>query len=122
MAEDLLVQALETFSLVGVLVAFVIFARLAVKARAIGKFRFQLSIFMLIWAIAEVPHIVSTLGLISVEGYGDIGLTFHMLSMAAFALFVGARSFKFARFEPAASFLPGIPSIQPKPTGGLRND
>ena len=122
MAEDLLVQAVETFSLIGVLVAFVIFARLAVKARAIGKFRFQLSIFMLVWVLAEVPHTVSTLGLISTAGYEDIGLTFHMLSMAAFAVFIGAKSFSFARIHSPLPSTTEIAPFPPKPTGGLGNE
>ncbi len=100
MADDPLIQAAETFTLIGVLLAFLLFARLAVKAKSTGQFRFQLSIFMLIWVVAETPHIMSSLGLLSTAGFETFGLTFHMLSMAAFAFFVGAKSYRFLHFHP----------------------
>ncbi len=120
MAEDPLVQAMETFTLVGVLVAFLIFTRLAVKAKSLGSFRFQLSIFILIWVVAELPHIAGTLGLISIGGYETFGLAFHMLSMTAFALFVGARSYNLLRMRTIAPPLPSTQQVLPKPQEGIR--
>ena len=96
MALDDITSVFETISLVLILVAFAIFARLAIKGKSLGSFRFQLSIFLLIWVLSEVPHIAGTLGLISTAAYSDIGLYLHATSMAVFALFVGWRSIKFA--------------------------
>ncbi len=109
MTEDLIVQIGETFTLLGVLLAFVIFARLALKAKSIGSFRFQLSIFILVWVIAEFPHIAETLGLISVGSFEDLGLALHMVSMAAFSVFVGSRSYGFLRMS-----VPRLPPPTPK--------
>ena len=115
MSDDIIVQAAETFTLVGVLLAAIIFARLALKARSIGTFRFQLSIFILVWVAAEVPHIADSLGLISAGSFDDLGLAVHMISMATFALFVGVRSYAFLRIKPAQPISP----ITPQQTSGI---
>ena len=106
MAFDI-IEAFETFSLVMILIAFAIFARLAIKGKSLGSFRFQLSIFLLIWVLSEIPHIGEALGLVSTASYSDIGLYLHALSMGVFALFIGWRSLKFVTLRP-------IP-----PTGGV---
>lgn len=112
MASDL-IDAFETFSLVMILIAFAIFARLAIKGKSLGSFRFQLSIFLLIWVLAEIPHIGETLGLLSTASYSDIGLYLHATSMAVFALFVGWRSLKFITIHPVPPT--GTVSIPTKP-------
>ncbi len=100
MAEAPLVESFETFSLLGVLLVFVIFTRLAVRARTRGVFQLQLCLFILLWALGEVPHIAGTLGLISTADYQDVGLVLHNLSMATFAIFTGARYFNLLRTFP----------------------
>ncbi|HEV2118988.1 MAG TPA: hypothetical protein VGS11_02605 [Candidatus Bathyarchaeia archaeon] len=100
MADDPIVFAAELFTSIGVTLAAIIFARLAFKSKSLGSFQFQLSIFVLIWVAAELPHIASTLGIIDDTSYQTLGLAFHFISMAAFALFVGARSFQFLGAHP----------------------
>jgi len=101
MALDDVIAIFETFNLVMILVAFAIFARLAFKGKSLGNFRFQLSIFLLIWVLSEIPHVTVSLGLVATAGYEDFGLYLHALSMGVFALFVGWRSIKFATLHPA---------------------
>src|SRR2546428_3373537 len=114
MAYDIL-DVFETLNLVLILVAFAIFTRLAFKGKSLGNFRFQLSIFLLIWVISEIPHIAETLGLIVTTGYEDIGLYLHALSMGVFALFVGWRSIKFVTLHPTPpTGTISIPTEQPK--------
>lgn len=100
MAEELLIEAFETYSLIMVLLSFAVFTWLGVKAKSIGSFRLQLSIFMLIWAVSEIPHIAETLNLFSTAGYEMLGLTLHLISMAAFSFFIGIRSYGFLRIQP----------------------
>ena len=100
MAEELLIEVLETYSLIMVLLSAAVFTWIGVKAKSIGSFRLQLSIFMLIWAVSEIPHIAETLNLFSTAGYQMVGLTLHLTSMAAFALFIGIRSYSFLRIHP----------------------
>src|SRR2546425_8196983 len=99
MAYDIL-DVFETFNLVLILIAFAIFTRLAFKGKSLGNFRFQLSVFLLIWVMSEIPHIAESLGLIATTSYDDIGLYLHATSMVVFAIFVGWRSLKFATFHP----------------------
>ena len=110
-----IVDAFEIFSLILILAAFVIFGRLAIKGKNLGSFRFQLSIFLLIWVLSEIPHIFSTLGLIDTASYSDIGLYLHATSMAVFALFVGWRSLKFITIHPPSSTgAVAVPTEPPK--------
>jgi hypothetical protein len=102
MASDPIIAMFETFNLVLILVAFVIFARLAFKGKSLGSFRFQLSIFLLIWVISEIPHIAESIGFLAATGYEDTGLYLHAASMAVFALFVGWRSLRFLSANPPA--------------------
>ena len=95
METDPAFLAAELYSFIGILLSAIIFLRLALKARSIGAFRFQLSIFILIWVAAEVPHILDTIGLIDVSSYLELGLYLHLISMIIFAGFIGLRSLRF---------------------------
>src|SRR5437879_8138191 len=96
MALDDVIAIFETFNLVMILVAFAVFARLAFKGKSLGKFRFQLSIFLLIWVLSEIPHIAGSLGLVATAGYEDFGLYLHALSMGVFGRLVVWWSIKLA--------------------------
>ena len=102
MATDPIITTFETFNLVLILTAFAIFTRLAFKGKSLGNFRFQLSIFLLIWVISEIPHIAESVGFLATSGYEDLGLYLHAASMAVFATFVGWRSLRFLSFHPPA--------------------
>lgn len=108
----------ETINLVLILFAFAIFIRLALKGKSLGSFRFQLSIFLLIWVISEIPHIAGSLGLIATTGYQDIGLYLHAASMGVFALFVGWRSIKIATLHPAPPT--GVVKVPTEPPKGIK--
>jgi hypothetical protein len=99
-ATDPIITTFETLNLVLILIAFAIFTRLAFKGKSLGGFRFQLSIFLLIWVISEIPHIGESIGLLAATGYEDTGLYLHAASMAVFAIFVGWRSLTFLSFHP----------------------
>ena len=117
MADDPIVFAAELFTSIGVVLAAIIFARLAVKSKSLRSLQLQLSIFILIWVAAELPHIASTLSIIDETSYQTLGLAFHFTSMAAFAIFVGARSFQFlgVHSKPQPSH-PGFPQTSLSPT------
>ena len=116
---DLALLAAQTYTLIVILLASIIFARLALKGKNLGSYRVQLSLFILIWAAAEMPRAATNLGLISASAYGTLGLFLHFLSMAAFAVFVGAKSFKFFGALPQAgpsTSTPGIPGLPIRPS------
>lgn len=120
MAEDLIILLSETFTLIAVLFAFIIFARLAIKATNLGSFRFQLSIFLLVWVVSELPHIADSLGLISISEYDPFGLTLHAASMALFAFFVGFKSYHFFTTRPPTTKVASpLPSTPARPLGDM---
>jgi hypothetical protein len=115
MASDPTIAMFETFNLVMILIAFAIFGRLTFKGKSLGGFRFQLSIFLLIWVVSEIPHIGESIGLLTVGAYEDTGLYLHAASMGVFAIFVGWRSLKFLSFHPPATISTvSLPSDTPK--------
>lgn len=115
MASDPTITMFETLNLVLILIAFAIFARLAFKGKSLGNFRFQLSIFLLIWVISEIPHIAESIGFLSATGYEETGLYLHAASMAVFAIFVGWRSLRFLSFHPPTPITTvSLPTETPK--------
>jgi hypothetical protein len=115
MATDPTIAMFETFNLVLILIALAIFTRLAFKGKSLGSFRFQLSIFLLIWVISEIPHIGESIGLLAAGGYEDTGLYLHAASMAVFAIFVGWRSLRFLSFHPPTPIATvSLPTDTPK--------
>jgi hypothetical protein len=118
MADDPVIVIFETFNFILILLAFAIFTRLVFKGKSLGTFRFQLSIFLLIWVISELPHITESVGLIATTGYEEIGLYLHALSMGVFALFVGWRSIKFIALHPTPPT--GALSIPTEPPKGIK--
>src|SRR2546427_10397264 len=100
MASDPIIAMFETFNLVLILIAFAIFTRLAFKGKSLGSFRFQLSIFLLIWVISEVPHIGESIGLLTAGGGKDTGLYLHPSSIAGFSMLVGPEALQCLSFPP----------------------
>ncbi len=74
-----------------VIASAVIFAALAVKSKSVRSFNFQFSVFMLLWAAAEVPAVLSAAGVIATTAYENEGLALHLFSMFLFGLFVALR-------------------------------
>ena len=74
-----------------------------------------------IWAAAEMPRAATNLGLISASSYGTVGLFLHFISMAAFAVFVGAKSFKFFGALPQGASSTPTPSIPGLPVNPSEN-
>ena len=118
MTDDPIITVFETFNLLLILLAFAIFTRLTFKGKSIGNFRLQLSIFLIIWVISEIPHIAESLGLLETTSYEDTGLYLHAVSMATFALFVGWRSLKFLTLHPPPSL--STLSLPTEPPKGLK--
>lgn len=118
MADDPTIVLFETFNLILILVAFAIFTRIAFKGKSLGNFRFQLSLFLLIWVISEIPHIAESLGLIATDAYADIGLYLHAASMIVFAIFVGWRSLRLLSVHPPVPI--GAIALPTDPSKGLK--
>jgi hypothetical protein len=88
----------EVLSLVLVLASFAVIAYLAFRTKTVRSFQFEMFLFMLILAVAEVPKIVETLGVFAGGPYYDmIGLEIHSVSMVILVAFVALRVYRFSR-------------------------
>jgi hypothetical protein len=85
----------ETIILGGVLVALVLFVRMAIKAGTVRSFQFQLSAFLVVWAISEIPRYLDSMGILDLTPIRLYGLVIHMISMILFAFFI---IFRFSKF------------------------
>ena len=85
----------EVGILVGVLIAFVLFVRLAILAGTVRSLQFQLALFLSIWTISEIPRVLNSIGAIDLSPIALYGAMIHTVSMVLFGLFIG---YRFSRF------------------------
>ncbi len=87
----------EPISLLLLLLALGLLARLAYRAKSVSSLQFQLLIFVVILDIAEIPHILDEIGLIDVGPYESLGLEVHTLSMIFLAAVIAYRFLRLVR-------------------------
>lgn len=85
----------EVGILIGVLVSFVLFVRLAFSAGTIRSLQFQLALFLSIWTISEIPRVLDSIGVIDLSPIRLYGAMVHTVSMVLFGIFIG---YRFSRF------------------------
>jgi hypothetical protein len=79
-------------------VALVVFSNLAFKSKSLNSLQAQLSIFLIIWTVAEILRSLITVGIISATYSTELfGLEVHTAAMVAFGFFIVFRYFKVAR-------------------------
>jgi len=81
--------------LTGVLIALVLFVRMAVSAGTIRSLQFQLAGFLTIWTLSEVPRVLNSIGVLNLAAISLYGTMTHTASMVAFAIFI---VYRFSRF------------------------
>jgi len=93
-----LAPSMEIFSLSLIIASLAIISYLALRTKTIRSFQSEMFLFMLVLAVAEVPRILETLGVITGGPYYDlVGLEIHSVSMVILAAFVGLRIYRFSR-------------------------
>ena len=76
-------------------IAFILFARLAIKSKTIRSLQAQLSIFILIWDVAELLRSLLLLNVISASASLQLlGLEIHTVAMVAFGTFMLVRFYR----------------------------
>jgi hypothetical protein len=90
-----IIVPVEVGILIGVLVSFVLFVRLAILAKTVRSLQFQLALFLSIWTISEIPRVLNSIGAIDLSPIQLYGAMVHTVSMVAFGLFIG---YRFSRF------------------------
>ena len=90
-----IVSSSDLLSLILIIASTAFMGFLAYRARTVKSFQFQMLVVLLVVVAAEVPHILSNLGLINVSGIEEAGLFIHTLSMFFLAAFVAIRVTKY---------------------------
>jgi hypothetical protein len=97
-------DALRNFVPVMLVVAFVLFARLAIKSKSLSSLQSQLSVFLMIWIVAELLRAMIDVGMIAATSALQLlGLEIHTLAMIAFGGFL---LFRFYRVSSRSKGLP----------------
>ena len=79
----------------GVLVALILFLRMALSAGTVKSLQFQLAAFLSVWAISEIPRVLDSIGVINLGSISLYGMMIHTVSMVLFAVFI---TYRFSRF------------------------
>jgi hypothetical protein len=87
-----LLLVMNSVTIILLLVAFGIFVWLAARSRNIRSFRFQISIFIVIWVLGEIAGILQDNGIIILSTLQrEIGLEIHVVSMVFFSMMLWIR-------------------------------
>ena len=91
MIEDMGFSSFGSLTLILLVIALGIFACLTARSRNIKSFQFQISVFILIWIIAEIIDLLGEEGVIELFSTSDIGMYVHVLAMAMFSAMIWIR-------------------------------
>jgi hypothetical protein len=94
---ELIGMGTELTSLLLIVASFLIVAFLAYRTKTIRSLQFEMFIVLLIIMAAEVPKILSSLGLVSISGIEDVGLVVHTTSMVFLCAFITLRASRYFR-------------------------
>ncbi|MDQ3885203.1 MAG: hypothetical protein M3239_07135 [Thermoproteota archaeon] len=91
MIEDMGFASFGSLTLILLVIALGIFVWLTARSRNIKSFQFQISVFILIWIIAEIIDLLGEEGFIELFSTSDIGMYVHVLAMAMFSAMIWIR-------------------------------
>jgi len=106
---------------VSLIIAFILFARLAIVSKSIRSLQAQLSIFIIVWIVAELLRSLLLLNVISASASLQLlGLEIHTAAMLAFGVFMLSRYYRAASSSSnkTPEWLAKENSIPPKKDGG----
>lgn len=92
-------QAGELASLGLILLTLLVLLVAGAKAKTPKSFQFQMLVVAVILFSAEIPRMLSTLGLLDLSSMEDLGLEIHSLSMVVLVGFVAYRTYGFMKKE-----------------------
>jgi hypothetical protein len=97
-------DALRNFVPVMLVVAFVLFARLAIKSKSLSSLQSQVSVFLMIWIVAELLRALLDIGMIAATpALQLLGFEIHTVAMVAFGGFL---LFRFYSVDSRSKALP----------------
>ncbi|HEY4673134.1 MAG TPA: hypothetical protein VIH03_03120 [Nitrososphaerales archaeon] len=82
---------------IGLVIALLLFLRLGIKAKSVRSAQAELSIFIVIWVIAELLRAMLLLGIIQTNPMFEfLGILIHTMSMIAFGIFMVFRFYRYS--------------------------
>jgi len=97
-------DALRNLVPVMLVVSLILFARLAIKSRSLSSLQSQLSVFLMIWIVAELLRALLAVGLVAATpALQLLGFEIHTAAMVAFGGFL---LFRFYRVASRSGALP----------------
>jgi len=106
---------------VSLIIAFMLFARLAIVSKSIRSLQTQLSIFIIVWIAAELLRSLLLLNIISAStSLQVLGLEIHTAAMIAFGVFMLSRYYRAATSSSNTTpeWLAKENAVPPKRDGG----
>lgn len=90
----------EFVSLLLILFSIILIAYLNSKLRKMRTFQFEMLVFVIVLAAAEIPRTLYSLGVVDLDWLSTAGLAIHSLSMAILSIFVAYRIYGFFKGVP----------------------
>ena len=83
---------------IGLIISLLLFIRLALKSKSIRSVEAELSIFLIVWVIAESLRAFLMMGLIQASASLQFnGIVIHTVSMVAFGAFMVSRYHRYTK-------------------------
>lgn len=79
-------SATSNITLILLVIALGIFARLAIQSRGTKNFQFHMSLFIMIWIVGELVGVLAKNEILNISVYESVGHQIHLASMAAISV------------------------------------
>jgi Zn-dependent membrane protease YugP len=83
--------SIDVLTLILLLIAFSIFALIAVRSKNVRTFQFQMSIFIVVWILGEAANTLQVSGIILLRNLQNFGMQIHAVSMVFFGIMLWLR-------------------------------
>jgi predicted membrane channel-forming protein YqfA (hemolysin III family) len=94
---DLIAPGADTLSLILIVATFLVITYLALRAKTIRSFQFEMFVVLLVLVLAEIPKILNSLAIINISSIETTGLIIHTVSMVFLSVFILLRAVKYLR-------------------------
>jgi hypothetical protein len=83
--------SIDVLTLILLLIAFSIFALIAVRSKNVRTFQCQMSIFIVVWILGEAANTLQASGIILPRNLQNFGMQIHAVSMVFFGIMLWLR-------------------------------
>jgi len=80
-----------------IVASFLIITYLALRAKTIRSFQFEMFVVLLVLVLAEIPKILDSLAIINISSIETTGLIIHTVSMVFLSVFILIRASRYLK-------------------------